>query len=197
VVAVTDLTAALRKQINQPRVRLYTHRHTGVDADSISIGGNYDHDEDIIEINLIYNSEQQHIDIYKLNWPRLSFDLAECIGHELVHRSQYSRKRRPLAQYRSRDLDEEKRQEQEYLGSAEELEAYGYSIAAELAAIHNIFTLDESALKQVVMYQVYTSTFDNDESIVLKLRKQISKYLRRLEVDYNDKIHPRTRSRRH
>jgi hypothetical protein len=128
-----------------------------------------------------------------LDWPRLSLDLAECIGHELVHRAQQQRKRRPSVRYRSQELDPQKKHDQEYLGSAEEIEAYGYSIAAELVVKHNCFTLEKSCLDQIVMHSVYVNTFDNDESIVLKLHKQISKYLRRLEVDYNDKTNSRQR----
>ena len=193
VVAVTDLTALFRKHINIPRVRLFTHRHAGVDFDTVSIGGQHDPDEDSIDIHVIYHPDQQHIEMTTLDWPRLSLDLAECIGHELVHRAQQQRKRRPSVKYRSHELDPQKKHDQEYLGSAEEIEAYGYSIAAELAAKHNCFTLDPIALNQIVMYGVYVNTFDNDESIVLKLHKQISKYLRRLEVDYNDKTNSRQR----
>jgi hypothetical protein len=193
VVAVTDLTALFRKNINIPQLRLFTHRHAGVDFDTVSIGGHHDSDEDSIDIHVIYHPDQQHIDMLGLDWSRLAFDLAECIGHELVHRAQQKRKRKPLAKYRSQDLDPQKKQDQEYLGSAEEIEAYGYSIAAELAAKHHMFTLDKSALDTVVMYRVYVTTFDTDQNIVLKLHKQISKYLRRLEVDYNDKNNSRQR----
>jgi hypothetical protein len=196
VVAVTDLTALLRKHVNIPRLRLFTHRHAGVDFDTVSIGGHHDSDEDTIDIHVIYHPDQQHINMATLDWPRLSLDLAECIGHELVHRAQQQRKRKPSTKYRSQDLDTQKRHDQEYLGSAEEIEAYGYSIAAELAVKHNTFTLDSHALDQIVMYRVYVNTFDTDESIVLKLHKQISKYLRRLEVDYNDKTNSTPRSRR-
>ena len=193
VVAVTDLTALFRKHVNIPRVRLFTHRHAGVDFDTVSIGGHHDSDEDSIDIHVIYHPDQQHIDMATLDWPRLSLDLAECIGHELVHRAQQQRKRKPSTRYRSQDTDAQKRHDQEYLGSAEEIEAYGYSIAAELVVKHNTFTLDPVALNQIVMYSVYVNTFDTDESIVLKLHKQISKYLRRLEVDYNDKTNSRQR----
>jgi hypothetical protein len=112
------------------------------------------------------------------------FDIAECIGHEFVHREQHKRKKK-VYRYRSQDTDAEKREDQQYMGSSDEIEAYGFSIAAELAELHNCFELDETKLNEVLMYRVYSSTFDTDQSVVLKLQKQISKYLRRLEIEYD------------
>ena len=90
------------------------------------------------------------------------------------------------------------KEEQEYLGTKEEIEAYGFSIAAELSAMHGAFSIDSPELEDIVMWRVYSSTFDTDQSVVLKLRQQISKYLCRLEADYHDQQNskrPRSRSR--
>jgi hypothetical protein len=197
-VTTSELTDLLRKAVKIPQVRLYTSRSPGVDLDCVSIGGTYDSvldadDEPCVEISVIYNTAQQHIDTANLNWPRLLLDLAECIGHEFVHRDQHRRKKRPSVRYRSKELDQHKKQEQEYLGSGEEIEAYGFSIAAEMASQHKCFAFDEGVAGQVLMYTVYIKTFDTDQSVVLKLQRQISKYLRRLEVDYNDKNNSRQR----
>jgi hypothetical protein len=197
-VTTSELTDLLRKAVKIPQVRLYTSRSPGVDLDCVSIGGTYDYvldaeDEPCVEISVIYNTAQQHIDTAKLDWPRVLLDLAECIGHEFVHREQHKRKKRPSVRYHSKELDRHKKQEQEYLGSGEEIEAYGFSIAAEIAAIHKCFTFDEAVANQVLMYKVYSGTFDTDQSVMLKLQRQISKYLRRLEVDYNDKTNSKQR----
>lgn len=195
VILASELTDILRKGIKIPQVRLYTRRSPGVDLDTVSIGGAYDADldnegEPCIEVLVIYHPDQQHIDISKLNWRRVCFDIAECVGHEFVHREQHKRKKK-VRRYRSRDTDADKREDQQYMGASDEIEAYGFSIAAELAEMHNCFELDESKLNEVLMYRVYSSTFDTDQSVVLKLHKQISKYLRRLEIEY-DKTNSRT-----
>lgn len=195
VIPTTELTDIIRKGIKLPQVRLYTRRSPGVDYDTVSIGGIYDQHldqegEPCVELSIIYHPDQQHIDTTKLDWRRVCLDVAECVGHEFVHRDQHKRKKK-VRKYKSRDTDSTKREEQEYLGSSEEIEAYGFTIAAELAELHQCFELNESKLNEVLMYRVYSSTFDTDQSVVLKLHKQISKYLRRLEVEYNDKTNSR------
>jgi hypothetical protein len=189
VIPASELTDIIRKGIKIPQVRLYTRRSPGVDFDTVSIGGAYDADLDqegdpCIEILVIYHPDQQHIDLAKLNWRRVCFDVAECVGHEFVHREQHRRKKR-VYRYQSQDTDAEKREDQQYMGSSDEIEAYGFSIAAELVEFHNCFELNETKLNEVLMYRVYSSTFDTDQSVVLKLQKQISKYLRRLEIEYD------------
>ena len=191
-IAPSELTAQLRSVVHEPTIRIFTRRDANVDLGQVCVHGVYDpHDDQMgdpcIEISLIYNSNQQHLTLGREQWQRLCFETAECIGHELVHRTQHRKRRyRPGREYRSRDLDPEKKQEQQYLGSQDEIEAYAFSIAAELASMHGRFHVDCAELEQVVMYRVYTSTFDTDQSVVIKLKKQISKYLRRLEADYND-----------
>lgn len=189
VILASELTDIFRKGIKIPQVRLYTRRSPGVDLDTVSIGGAYDADLDqdgdpCVEVFVIYNPDQQHINTSVLNWHRVCFDLAECVGHEFVHRTQNKRKKK-IRKYVSRDTDAEKRSDQQYMGGSDEIEAYGFSIAAELAEMHRCFELDEDTLNQVLMYRVYSSTFDTDQSVMLKLHKQISKYLRRLEIEYD------------
>jgi len=198
VIPASELTDIIRKGIKIPQVRLYTRRSPVVDFDTVSIGGLYDNyldreGEPCIELSIVYHPDQQHIDLAKLNWGQVCFDVAECVGHEFVHREQHQRKKR-VRKYKSQDTDSAKREEQEYLGASDEIEAYGFTIAAELAERHNCFELDQDKLNEVLMYKVYSSTFDTDQSVVLKLHKQISKYLRRLEIEY-DKTNSRARTR--
>lgn len=199
IVTTSELTDLLRKAVKIPQVRLYTSRSPGVDFNQVCIGGTYDHyldseHEPCIEIAVAYNPAQQHFDLVDLDWPRLTLDLAECIGHEFVHREQHKRKNRPSKRYHSKETNRQKKQEQEYLGSSEEIEAYGFSIAAEMAARYQCFSFDQDIASKVLMYNVYARTFDADQSVMLKLQRHISKYLRRLEVDYNGKNNSRQRS---
>jgi len=191
-ISPSELTALLRSAVDCSYIRLFTRRNDQVDPGQVLVHGIYDpHDDQMgdpcIEISLLYNSTQQHLVLDQAQWQRLCFETAECIGHELVHRAQYRKRRfRASREYRSRDLDRAKKQEQQYLGSADEIEAYAFSIAAELAAMHGKFHIECHELEHVIMYKAYSSIFDTDQSVVLKLRQQISKYLRRLEADYND-----------
>lgn len=191
-----QLSACLRKTLKSQNIKLITKRSNVVDLDHVTIGGLYDPEDDKsgtcpIEIAIVFNPAQELINTEKLDWHRVSFDVAECIGHELVHQRQHrARNYKEGARFRTTDP------EQEYLGSADEIEAYGFTIAAELAEMHGKFCLD-STLDNILMYKVYTTTFDPSHSVVLKLQKQISKYLRQLEVEYNDETNSRrARSRR-
>ncbi len=191
-VTPSEITALLRSGIHLPGVRLTTGRSAEVEHDQVIVHGVYDDEQDSfgephIYVTLMYNQDQQHITLALPAWQRLCFDVAECVGHELVHRAQSRRRRfRPGKEYRSRDQHLPKKQEQQYLGRADEIEAYGFSIAAELAAMHGVFDSSHAVKQDIVMYQVYHSTFDTDQSVLLKLDKQISKYLCRLEADYYD-----------
>ena len=188
----SQLTALLRSAVKDSDVRLFTRRDCKVELGQVCVHGLYDpHDDQAgdacIEISLVYNSSQQHLVLDPSQWQRLCFETAECIGHELVHRAQYRKRRyRAGREYCSQELDSTKKQEQQYLGSADEIEAYAFSIAAELSAMYGKFHIDCQELEHVIMYQAYVGTFDTDQSVVIKLRQQISKYLCRLEADYHD-----------
>lgn len=191
-IAPSELSALFRNAVKNPIIRIFTKRTQLVLNNQVCVGGLYDAEEDrlgnpCVEVYLLYNPDQQHVTLTKAQWQRLCFDIAECIGHELVHRAQAKRRKYKLARdYRSKDHCNLKREEQEYLGSPDEIEAYGFSIAAELAAMHGSFNIDSPHMDNIVMWKVYQSTFDTDQSVVLKLQHQISKYLCRLEADYYD-----------
>lgn len=191
-VSPSELTAKFRAVIDHPAIKITTQRSRLVLVDQVCVGGLYDPDHDqcgepCVEVYLLYHPDQQHLVLTVAQWQRLCFEVAECIGHELVHRSQARRRKYKIARdYVSRDHCKIKREEQEYLGSRDEIEAYGFSIAAELAAMYGSFDIDSPCMNDIVMWQVYQSSFDTDQSVVLKLKRQISKYLRRLEADYND-----------
>ena len=203
-VTPSEVTALLRSGIKIAGVKLTTGRSTEVDKDQVVVYGVYDDDQDAtgdphIHVTLAYNVDQLHICLDLLAWQRLCFDVAECVGHELVHRAQARRRRfKPGKNYHSREHYEFIKQEQQYLGKPDEIEAYGFSIAAELAAMHGIFDSQHHVKEQIVMYKVYQGTFVTDQSVLLKLDKHISKYLCRLEADYHDQQNskrPRSRSR--
>lgn len=89
VIPASELTDIIRKGIKIPQVRLYTRRSPVVDFDTISVGGLYDsyldrEGEPCIELSIVYHPDQQHIDLAKLNWAQVCFDVAECVGHEFV-----------------------------------------------------------------------------------------------------------------
>ena len=182
-VTASDVTKIIRRQFPATDFSFSTVRDYVCDYNMIVVSGTYDYENDDqllpgIEISLSYHPEQQLIDVSALDWDRFSFDLAECISHECIHREQYQQNKQ-IRNYQSKDSTKE------YLGNTGEIEAYGFSIAAE-SIVYNRPYYDCD------MFRVYTQTFDTDQSVIVKLKKQIVKYYRELEL-YYDKTGPTTR----
>ncbi len=178
--SASDFTRLIRRQFPATDFVFKTYRDYAVDPDCVIVAGLYDVWDDkqylpCITVTLCYHPDQEKYFVDLLNWQQLSFDLAECIGHELVHRDQHRNGRKPsLKSYVSKSTDPGIKSEQQYLGSEDEIEAYGFSIAAECA----VFGKPKD---QCVMYQAYVETFDTDTAIVLKLEQQVERYLKRME----------------
>lgn len=175
--SASELTKIIRRQFPATDFVFKTARDYAVDPDMAVVAGLYDCYDDSqmlpsMTITMCYHPEQETFFVDLLNWQQLSFDIAECVGHELVHRDQWRNKRKPvLKPYDSND------EEKAYLGSEDEIEAYGFSIAAE-SVIFN------KPKEECVMYNVYRETFDTDLSVVLKLQHQITAYTNKLEQLY-------------
>jgi hypothetical protein len=201
VMSPAELTTLFRKNIDNNRVRVLTQRTDIADVDQVIVGGLYDEYEDredqpCIEISLYYNKDVQHIDTSQLDWCRLCFDVVETLGHEMVHREQANRPRKKRQVYISRAPEHKHQAEQEYLGHADEIEAYGFSIAAEMSVLLGTNDIDSPEAQTITMYSAYQQTFQHDDSVLIKLRKQISKYLRRLEVEQCPNQHRSTNTKK-
>ena len=195
----TDITAKIRSCVSNNNIKFITQRSNITHVDQVLVGGTYDEYNDkegdpYVEIILYYHPDQQHLDVAKVDWTRVCFEITETIGHEMVHRDQSNRKRKKIRGYVSRDTRVGQRREQEYLGHPDEIEAYGFSIALELVLLHQVKELDEVALGEIVMWNAYAQAFAEDQSVLVKLQKQIVKYLRRLEVPDNEKTNETTRT---
>lgn len=177
--SASDLTKIVRRQFMSGLFRVQTDRDVVVHPDMIVVGGFYDCFDDsqglpCITISLTYNPEQETYFTNLIDWEQLAFDVAEAVGHEMVHREQHHQSR-PGRKYTSRDPDPQRRDEQEYLGHDTEIEAYGFSIAFD--SWHRGIPVEISP-----MYVTYSDVFSHDEKVLLKLQKYISKYLKHLEA---------------
>ena len=170
--SASEFTKLIRRQFPAADFSFRTHRDYAVDPNMVIVAGIYDryNDEQFLphtEITLCYHPEQDIYLGHLFDWQQISFDIAECVGHETVHRQQYKNKAK-LKSYISTNS------EQEYLGDESEIEAYGFSIAAESVVYKRPYT-------ECTMFTVYKNTFYKDHSVIVKLQKQIVKYLQQLE----------------
>ena len=175
-------TGLIRKQFPKEDYAFRTEKSYAVDPNSIIVGGLYDKENDLdqlphTEIILYYYPEQLSFKGSDLNWEQISFDIAECVAHEQIHRQQMLEKKK-LKRYVSKSADKDLRVEQNYLGHDEEIDAYGFSIAAESVTFNKPYNM-------CTMYHVYKQTFDTDHSVVVKLEQEIVKYLEQLKLEPN------------
>lgn len=178
-IAAGQVTQIIRRQFAATDLSFVTDKDYGVDPNMVIVSGTYDSDDDSVEITLSYNPEQKIYNTKLLDWPRLSFDVCECVVHELIHREQHHSGRR-FSKYRG--LTEE----QTYLGDEAEIDAYAFSIVAD-SLVHS------KPYHESAMFRTYKKTFDNDPKVILKLEKQISKYFNRLEPNYEQNSRDCTR----
>ena len=174
----SELTKQIRRQFPVSEYIFVTNRDYSVDPDTVIVSGIFDVTEELdylpsIEVMLSYHPDQKTYFIDLLNWKQFAFDVAECIGHEMVHKDICCNQTTASLPYISKVTDERKRDEQEYLGVEDEIQAYAFSIAAESEVFKKPFT-------ECVMYGVYRETFDNDNSVIMLLEHHLQTYLTQL-----------------
>jgi len=182
-----NLTKTLRKFIGTCDIKLKTRRDPKVDLDQVVVGGCYDPEEDqanfaSITLYVIYSPNQKVILFKNLDWPQLCAELIECVGHEKIHQSQYRKRKFDIGSniFISMSTDKDKRLDQEYLGSPDEIEAYGFSIAAEVHLKYNPKALSKNYILESAIYRIYRNSFGAEHIVVNKLLKYADKYFKQL-----------------
>lgn len=163
----------------------------------VYIGGAYysDHDEDrlnSIEVCLAYNKTDKNIQVTAKRFSFLCIGFADTILHEVIHMHQYrKRKFKSLPDYASTAQRTKQRQEQEYLGNSDEVDAYAFNIACEL---WDKFDGDEDQMIDYLnenqkgtnrrhnCWRMYLKAFGHDHShpILKKLKKRVIFYMPKL-----------------
>jgi len=170
-----------------------------VEKNQTWIGGMYhtDYDKDrqkSIEVSLAYSKNYKTITMNAWRFSRLCNRVADVILHEVIHMRQ-ARKRnfKNLPGYSSTAESSKQRQEQEYLGDNDEIDAYAFNMACEL---NEKFSGD---MQQIVGYlnepqkgkrryydtwRMYLKAFDwdSDHRICRRIKKRSIYYLSRSQV---------------
>ena len=165
-----------------------------VSTNWIYVGGTYYSDLDqegqkCIELVFVYSSLQDVIKIPLKRYKNICYVMADTILHELMHMHQYrSRKFKILPDYASTASKTKKRQEQEYLGNSDEIDAYGFNIACELLSkfknnteqVIQYLNEDQKGLRRKHnSWRMYLKAFDHDHDhpIIRRTKKKVIKYL--------------------
>jgi hypothetical protein len=139
-----------------------------------------------LEIMLPKIRTSYEISDYDLNrsvWNSIMFDLISVLGHEFVHMHQ-SRKRNfnPGKEYKSKIMDPKIKENQEYLGIPDEIDAYSFSAAAHMA----YFLPKVVSFQDTNVYNYYTSYFKKSDPVVKQLEKKSKQYYNKLKRQYNE-----------
>jgi hypothetical protein len=163
-----------------------------IERNAVWVGGTYYRDSDknchkCIEIEFFYKINSEKIILSPSGFKRICGVIADTLLHEIIHMRQYRRRNfKILPDYASTAEKTSERQQQEYLGNSDEIDAYGFNIACDLM---ERFKNDQ---KQVTNYlnkkrfghgwnswRTYLKTFDNNHNhiIIKRLKQKIVRYL--------------------
>lgn len=178
-------------------VSFFRVNDTVLSPGDFTIGAEYDPNLDEekrkqFRISLIINHPKQspwHITTEIVD--RLVIDLVEALVHEYRHQHQYrSRKYIMNKIYVSKHSNVNVKEDQEYLGMPDEVDAYAANIAARFFILeYKLNTIESMDLEQ------YLGTFGHAHPVVRKLLKKVAKNLSYLRECNNGKDR-RTRSKR-
>ena len=176
--------------------KIVTTKSLGVYSNTLNVSGMYDPelDEDgltPIEVEIQFPKCK---DLYLFNesdmtrdhWGDMCIDFASVLGHEFIHMNQFRRRNFTWCRsYKSPNANQTIKEQQEYYGDADEVDAYAFIAATEMAL--ESFTpqkISKSSFTKTRVYDTYIKVFDKKHPIVVKLQKKTNTYLKRLEQQY-------------
>lgn len=124
-------------------------------------------------------------DLSRHHWLTLSLDFASILGHEYMHLNQArARNFKEPRGYISSHTHTRMQAIQEYYGDPDEIDAYAFTAAAQLA--NRLITDSKiSKFEETGVFFAYCRAFDKNSQIILKLKKLTQRYLNRLEQQYH------------
>jgi hypothetical protein len=160
------------------------------------IGGCYysDKDEDdekCIEISFYYNPAVSDFKMSMNRFRMMCRTIADTLLHEIIHMRQFRRRKfKALPNYPSTASSTKLRDEQSYLGSTDEIDAYGFNIACELvekyrgnqrAIVKHLNKDFKHGRENGGCWKMYLKAFEHDHKheIIKRLKKKVIRYLPR------------------
>lgn len=122
-------------------------------------------------------------DLNRSLWNGLVFDVICVLGHEFVHLNQSRRRNFNAGKvYNSTTKDPRIKENQEYLGIPDEVDAYSFSAAAQMA----YFLPKEINLQDTNVYKWYSTYFKKNDSVFKTFESRSVKYYKKLKRQYNE-----------
>jgi hypothetical protein len=190
------VTQHLKKYIP---VRVRKIFDTSIGKSGVCIGGTYHSEYDrerkkCIEVVFEYRDKIEKIKITNKQFLRICNLIADAILHEIMHMRQFRRRKfKTVPDYNSNAKKASVREEQNYLGCADEIDAYGFNIACELtekfkgdkiAIIKYLGTNKKDMRRKYDTWKMYLKAFDyeHEHKIIKRLKLKVIMYLDRAKV---------------
>ena len=199
VVTHKDIIRKIKKTVPFTECKIIGNSSLSLATNSFIVAGLYDCELDEegkppIEVEIIFPKRKETFlftqdDVSKEHWGEFCIDFANILGHEFVHLNQFRRRNfnwsRP---YKSINTKPGIKEQQEYYGDPDEIDAYAFNIAC---ALSDKFNKDHEKIVQYLNadlkdkrfkkngYTMYLETFDHDHRhrVIKKLKKKIMYYL--------------------
>jgi hypothetical protein len=180
-------------------IRSRKSRESQVEKTRVWIGGAYyqEWDKDrqkSIELALAYHPKDRVLEMPTRHFNRVCNRVADVLLHEIIHmRQARKRKFKEIPGYHSKAESTKMRQQQEYFGDPDEVDAYAFNMACELNDKFDGSMRDivQYLNKEQRRYQKNWDTwgsyqkafnFDTDHRIIRKLKKRCIYYLSRSQI---------------
>jgi hypothetical protein len=187
----------IKRAIPFTECKIVGYQTLSVATNSFDVSGMYDPEQDEfdicpIEIEIGFpkrkeNFEFSEDDFSRLHWSNFILDFLSILGHEFVHLQQFRRRNFSWPRmYVSKNKNPRIKEQQEYFGDPDEIDAYAYSAALEMAVSN--FTpnkVNAGTISKTRIYITYTKLFKKNDPIVLKLEKHTKRYYKKLEQQYH------------
>lgn len=193
----TQLLRRIRRTVPFDEVKFIGNKTLSVTSNRFNVSGAYipDRDEEglaPIEVEIAFPKGKDFYyfdesDLSREHWAELCIDLAGLLGHEFVHLHQFRRRNFNWCRaYRSNHKSLNIKEAQEYYGDSDEIDAYAFTAAAELAVdTLSFMNTKKPKLEDLRLYKTYTKVFDKQDPVVVKFVKLTNRYYKKLEQQYH------------
>lgn len=188
----------IRRQIPFTDCKIVAVRTLGVASNALNVSGVYDPEADEfgerpITIEIAFPKSKESFsftddDLTRSHWSDLCIDFVNILGHEYMHLRQFRRRDfKWCREYRSNLTCPKKKEIQEYYGDPDEIDAYAFVAAADMAiTCFSSNKIKTPKIESTRLYRTYIKYFDKKDPVVLKFVKLTNRYYKKLERQYHE-----------
>ena len=200
VVDHNTIIRKIRYAIPYKDCTIVSNKTLTVISNNFEIAGLYDPEKDAdgeppIEIEIGFPKRKDFYyfnesDFSRNHWSEFCINFSLILGHEYMHLNQFRRRNFNWCRvYKGTSLRPNIREQQEYYGDSDEIDAYAFTAAANLITDSVLNPKSKkNTIEHATLYKTYVSLFDKTDPVVLKFVRLTNRYLKKLEQQYHDTV---------